>query len=73
MYSYKFHRIYFLLILIFRFLIIRFDFNASYLKIRRVKVITKRAGVPLIINDRIDVALAIDAGKLSFTSSDIHF
>ena len=31
---------------------------------RRVLRITRRAGVPLIINDRVDVALAIGAGKI---------
>lgn len=38
-------------------------------KIRRVLQITKRAGVPLIINDRVDVAMAIGAGTALLLST----
>jgi Thiamine monophosphate synthase len=41
---------------------------------RRLLLITKKAGVPLIINDRVDVAMAIGAGStLYHHSSFIHY
>jgi thiamine monophosphate synthase len=39
-----------------------------YLIVRRVLQITRRAGVPLIINDRVDVAMAIGAGTVLLPS-----
>ena len=36
-----------------------------------MKAITQRAGVPLIINDRVDVALAIDADGVHVGQSDV--
>ena len=36
-----------------------------------MKAITQRAGVPLIINDRVDVALAIDADGVHVGQSDM--
>ena len=35
---------------------------------RRVLQITRRAGVPLIINDRVDVAMAIGAGTVQYVT-----
>ena len=38
---------------------------------QRVKKITDQAGVPLIINDRVDIALAVDADGVHVGQSDI--
>ena len=38
---------------------------------RRIKDITDRLGVPLIINDRLDIALAIDAAGVHVGQSDL--
>ena len=38
--------------------------NAFFCLSRRLLLITRKAGVPLIINDRVDVAMAIDAGPI---------
>ena len=48
------------------------NFLISILPVRRVLQITKRAGVPLIINDRVDVAMAIGAGTALLPSRCFH-
>lgn len=49
--------------------------NASsrelYEQALRVKAVTERYGVPLIINDRIDIALAVDADGVHLGQSDM--
>ena len=40
---------------------------------RRLKPILKEAGVPLIINDRVDVALAVDADGVHIGQSDMPY
>ena len=42
-----------------------------YLLALRVKEITSRYGVPLIINDRVDIALAVDADGVHVGQSDL--
>ncbi|MCG9629857.1 thiamine phosphate synthase [Vibrio sp. Isolate30] len=47
------------------------DVRAFIERAQRVKAILKGTGVPLIINDRVDVALAVDADGLHLGQSDM--
>ncbi|KDN27436.1 thiamine monophosphate synthase [Vibrio fortis] len=47
------------------------DVRAFIERAQRVKAILSGTGVPLIINDRVDVALAVDAGGLHLGQSDM--
>ncbi|MCI8566788.1 MAG: thiamine phosphate synthase [Lachnospiraceae bacterium] len=37
----------------------------------RIKAVTDRAGIPLIVNDRVDIALAVDAAGVHIGQSDL--
>ena len=46
--------------------------SRAYLELaRRLKEVTDRYGVPLIVNDRIDIALAVDAGGVHVGPDDL--
>ena len=46
--------------------------SRAYLDLaRKVKAVTDRYGVPLIVNDRIDIALAVDAGGVHVGPDDL--
>lgn len=47
------------------------DVRAFIERAQRVKAILEGTGVPLIINDRVDVALAVDADGLHLGQSDM--
>lgn len=44
---------------------------AFYETAKRVKTVTDRHGIPLIINDRLDIALAVDAAGLHLGQEDL--
>ncbi len=46
--------------------------SRAYLELaRKIKAVTDRYGVPLIVNDRIDIALAVDAGGVHVGPDDL--
>ena len=46
--------------------------SRAYLELaRKVKAVTDRYGVPLIVNDRIDIAMAVDAGGVHVGPDDL--
>lgn len=45
--------------------------RAFYETAKKVKAVTARLGVPLIINDRVDIALAVDAQGVHLGQSDL--
>jgi thiamine-phosphate pyrophosphorylase len=46
--------------------------SRAYLELaRKVKAVTDRHGIPLIVNDRIDIALAVDAGGVHVGPDDL--
>lgn len=47
------------------------DSRAFYQEALRIKEVTDRYGVPLIINDRVDIALAVDAAGVHVGQSDL--
>lgn len=47
------------------------DIRAFIERARAIKVLLQQAGIPLIINDRVDVALAVDADGVHLGQSDM--